>query len=149
MDDMTRTAQRILRDFRSFAVVGASPDASRPSNQVMQTLIGHGYDVTAVRPGEEHILGRPCYPDLEAVPEPVEVVDIFRRSDRAGQHVDEAIEIGAKAVWLQLGVIDHDAAQRARDAGLLVVMDRCPAIELRRAPAGTAPGGAGAEQPGG
>lgn len=137
--DETTTAQRVLRDCRTFAVVGASPDSSRPSNQVMRTLIEHGYDVVAVRPGEEHILGRPCYPDLHAVPGPVDVVDIFRRSDRAGAHVDEAIQVGAKAVWMQLGVIDHDAAQRARDAGLLVVMNRCPAIELRRAPAGTSP----------
>ena len=134
VDDTTETAQRILREFRSFAVVGASPDASRPSHQVMRTLLAHGYDVVAVRPGTEHVLGRPCYPDLEALPEPVDVVDIFRRSDRAGAHVDEAIQIGAKAVWLQLGVIDNDAAQRAREAGLLVVMDRCPSIELRRRP---------------
>ena len=71
------------------------------------------------------------YPTLEAVPRTFDVVDIFRRSDRAGAHVDEAIAIGAKAVWMQLGVIDHDAAARARDAGLLVVMDRWPAIELQ------------------
>lgn len=131
MDETTQTAHRILRDFSTFAVVGASPDASRPSNGVMRTLLARGYDVIPVRPGAEEILGQPCYPTLEAVPRPVDVVDIFRRSDRAGGHVDEAIAIGAKAVWMQLGVIDHDAAARARHAGLLVVMDRCPAIELQ------------------
>ena len=135
VDPTTETAQRILREYRTWAVVGASPDPSRPSHGVMRTLLANGYEVVPVRPGEEHLLGRPCYPSLEAVPHPVEVVDIFRRSDRAGQHVDEAIGVGAKAVWMQLGVIDDDAADRARDAGLLVVMDRCPAIELRNGPA--------------
>ena len=131
MDETTETARRILRTYSTFAVVGASPDAFRPSNGVMRTLLARGYEVIPVRPGTEQILGQACYPALEAVPVPVDVVDIFRRSDRAGRHVDEAITIGAKAVWLQLGVIDHDAAQRARAAGLQVVMDRCPAIELQ------------------
>ena len=87
-----------------------------------------------VNPTAERILGERCYPSLPAIPaaEGVEVVDIFRRADRAGGHVDEAIAIGARAVWLQLGVIDEAAAARALDAGLLVVMDRCPAIELPR-----------------
>ena len=132
MDDMTATARRILRECKTFAVVGASPDASRPSNSVMRTLMARGYTVIPVRPGAEDILGQPCYPTLDAVPQPIDVVDIFRRSDRAGVHVDEAISIGAKAVWLQLGVIDRDAAKRAHDAGLMVTMDRCPAIELQR-----------------
>jgi uncharacterized protein len=78
------------------------------------------------------VLGERCYPTLAAVPEPVEVVDIFRRADAAGAHVDEAVEIGARAVWMQLGVIDEAAAERGRAAGLRVVMDRCPAIELPR-----------------
>jgi hypothetical protein len=87
-----------------------------------------------VNPAADEILGVRCYPSLAAIPPDagVEVVDVFRRSDQAGAHVDEAIALGARGVWLQLGVIDHAAAQRARDAGLQVVMDRCPAIELPR-----------------
>jgi hypothetical protein len=90
--------------------------------------------VTAVNPTVDELLGERCYASVLDVPsdERVEVVDVFRRSDQAGAHVDEAIQIGARAVWLQLGVIDETAAQRALDCGLLVVMDRCPAIELRR-----------------
>jgi uncharacterized protein len=82
--------------------------------------------------GCDEILGEPCHPSLTALPEGVDVVDIFRRADVAGAHVDEAIAIGAKAVWMQLGVVDEAAAERAREAGLRVVMDRCPAIELPR-----------------
>ena len=85
-----------------------------------------------VNPAATEILGERCFASVAAIGEPVDVVDVFRRSSEAGAHVDEAIEIGAKAVWLQLGVIDEEAAARARDAGLRVVMDRCPAIELPR-----------------
>ncbi len=132
--DTTATADRILDRARVFAVVGASPSSWRPSHGVMQTLLDHGYEVIPIRPGVDEVLGRHAYPDLASVPEEVtiDVVDIFRRSDRAGAHVDEAIERGVPAVWLQLGVIDHAAAERARAAGLDVVLDRCPAIELRR-----------------
>jgi hypothetical protein len=88
--------------------------------------------IIPVNPIKDEILGEKSYPDLASVPLEVDVVDIFRRSELAGAHVDEAIEIGAKAVWMQLDVIDIDAAARAETAGLDVVMDRCPAIELRR-----------------
>jgi len=92
----------------------------------------HGYHVIAVNPNETSIFGEKAYPDLLAVPEKIELVDVFRRSDEAGKAVDQAIAIGAKAVWLQEGVIDKAAAQRALDAGLLVVMDRCWLKEHRR-----------------
>lgn len=132
MDTTTRTAHKILRDCKVFAVVGGSPNAARPSYGVMQTLLRHGYDVIPVNPSAQEILGRRCFPDLSSVPRSIDVVDIFRRPEAAGAHVDEAIAVGAKAVWMQLGVIDEDAAGRARAAGLDVVMDRCPAIELSR-----------------
>jgi uncharacterized protein len=130
--DVDAAVEYVLDRYHVFAVVGASPRPWRPSHGVMQTLIRHGYDVVPVNPTCDEILGRRCYPDLASVPASigVEVVDIFRRSELAGQHVDEAIEIGAAAVWMQLGVIDEHAANRARAAGLAVVMDRCPAIEL-------------------
>lgn len=130
--ETTATADRILDRYRSFAVVGASANPGRPCHGVMGVLQRHGYTVIPVNPHEEVVRGLRCHPDLAAIPEPVEVVDIFRRSEAAGAHVDEAIAIGAKAVWMQLGVLDESAAQRARDAGLEVVMDRCPAIELGR-----------------
>jgi predicted CoA-binding protein len=85
----------------------------------------NGYKVIPVNPNETEVFGQKAYPDLASVPEEIDLVDVFRRSDEAGKAVDEAIEIGAKAVWLQEGVIDQSAAQRALDAGLLVVMDRC------------------------
>ncbi len=100
----------------------------------MRVLLEHGYHVIPITPRAERVLGLPTYPDLSSIPQDVhiDVVDIFRRSEHAGAHVDEAIDIRATAVWLQLGVIDHAAAEQARQAGLEVIMDRCPAIELRR-----------------
>ena len=94
-------------------------------------LKGRGYRVIPVNPACDEVLGERCYPVLPA-DEGIEVVDLFRRSSAVSAHVDEAIAIGAKAVWMQLGVIDHEAAERARAAGLRVVMNRCPAIELPR-----------------
>lgn len=128
------TAQRILDRYRTFAIVGASPDPARPSHGVMGVLLEHGYTVVPVNPSVTEVRGRTSYPDLASIPDDVdiEVVDVFRRSEAAGAHVDEAIAVGAKAVWMQLGVVDEAAAARARDAGLDVVMDRCPAIELAR-----------------
>jgi uncharacterized protein len=131
-EHVTALAREVLGRSRTIAVVGASPRPHRPSNGVMRTLLDHGYDVVPVTPKADEVLGLPTYPRLADVPVHVDLVDIFRRSEYAGAHVDEAIRIGADAVWLQLGVIDHDAAARAERAGLDVVMDRCPAIELRR-----------------
>jgi len=131
-DEVTTTAHRLLDEVRVIAMVGASSRPSRPSHGVMGVLLEHGYEVIPVTPNATEIRGQRAYPDLASVPVPLDLVDIFRRSDRAGEHVDEAIAVGAKAVWLQLGVIDHAAAARARAAGLDVVMDRCPKIELQR-----------------
>jgi predicted CoA-binding protein len=120
----------ILTGMRVWAVVGCSPDPARDSHRIASMLQRRGYTVIPVNPLATEILGERCYPTLGAIPDPVEVVDVFRRASAAGAHVDEAIEIGAQAVWMQLGVIDDAAAERGRAAGLRVVMDRCPAIEL-------------------
>ena len=119
------TIQCILDECRTIAVVGLSSDSWRPSNSVSAYMRRVGYRVIPVNPNETEVFGEKAYPDLRAVPEQIDLVDIFRRPDEAGKSVDEAIAIGAKAVWMQEGVIDRDAAQRAVDAGLMVVMDRC------------------------
>ena len=119
------TIQRILSECRTIAVVGLSSDSSRASNSVAGYMRRVGYRVIPVNPNETQVFGETSYPNLFAVPKKIDLVDIFRRSDEAGKAVDEAIAIGAKAVWLQEGVIDSAAAQRALDAGLMVVMDRC------------------------
>ena len=131
MDDDVRT---LLTTTRTWAIVGCSPDPARDSNRIAAMLKHRGFTIVPVNPGEREILGEPCYPSVTAIPDDVsiDVVDVFRRSEAAGAHVDEAIAIGAKGVWLQLGVIDTEAVKRARHAGLLVAMDRCPAIELPR-----------------
>ena len=126
------TAEKILRTYRRWAVVGLSSDRYRPSYGVARFLLASGYEVMPVNPNEQEVLGLRSYPDLASIEGDVEVVDIFRRSGEVGSHVDEAIEVGAKAVWMQLDVIDFDAAKRAREAGLDVVMDRCPAIDYPR-----------------
>jgi uncharacterized protein len=122
----------ILTGTRVWAVVGCSPDPARDSHRIASMLQRRGYTVIPVNPLATEILGERCYPSLGAIPDRVEVVDVFRRASAAGAHVDEAIEVGAQAVWMQLGVIDEAAAERGRAAGLRVVMDRCPAIELPR-----------------
>ncbi len=116
---------KILEDCRTIAVVGLSANPARASNGVAGYMRRQGYTVIPVNPNEAEVFGEKSYATLADVPVPVDLVDVFRRSDAAGEAVDEAIRIGAKAVWLQEGVIDHAAAERARDAGLLVVMDRC------------------------
>jgi uncharacterized protein len=130
----TDEIRHVLEDLETWAVVGCSADPWRDSHGVASFLQQRGKTVIPVNPSEDEILGQQVHPDLASVPADagIEVVDIFRRSDAAGAHVDEAIAIGAKAVWLQLGVIDEAAAARARDAGLIVVMDRCPKIEWPR-----------------
>ena len=131
---MDADVRAILEGLRTWAVVGCSPDPARDSHRIAALLQRHGYRVIPVNPAVEEILGERAYPSLADIPasEGVEVVDVFRRSEHAGAHVDEAIALGARAVWLQLGVIDAAAIERARAAGLRAVMDRCPAIELPR-----------------
>jgi predicted CoA-binding protein len=116
---------KILEDCRTIAVVGLSSSPARASNGVAGYMKRQGYRIIPVNPNEEQVLGEKSYPTLADVPDKIDLVDVFRRSDSAGEVVDEAIKVGAKAVWLQEGVIDHKAAQRAQNAGLLVVMDRC------------------------
>jgi predicted CoA-binding protein len=126
--------RRVLTETRTWAVVGCSPDPGRDSHRVARVLQERGFRVIPVNPNADEVLGQRCYPSIAEIPaqEDIDVVDIFRRADQAGGHVDEAIARGARAVWMQLGVIDEAAASRALDAGLDVVMDRCPAIELPR-----------------
>jgi predicted CoA-binding protein len=128
-----KIAERILRSYRTWAVVGCSSDPSRPSHGVSRYLLRQGYTVVPVNPNEERVHGRIAHPDLRSIPAdpqaPIEVVDLFRRSDAVLPHVEEAIEIGAKAVWMQLGVWNQEAAELAAHAGMLVVMNRCPAID--------------------
>lgn len=123
--------EKILKEYRTVAVVGLSPDPARPSQRVANYLMSHGYKVIPVNPRPQEILGKAGYPDLSSIPEPVEVVDIFRRPEDVLPVVEEAIKIGAKAVWMQEGII-NEAAARARDAGLLVVMDKCMRKEHMR-----------------
>lgn len=124
----------ILESARTIAVVGASPRRERPSHRVMAFLQRHGYRAIPVNPNAagEVIQGEKCYAALAEIAEPVDMVDIFRRSEKAGAAVDDAIAIGAKIVWMQLGVRDEAAAARAEAAGLKVVVNRCPAIEIPR-----------------
>jgi predicted CoA-binding protein len=116
---------RILTETKTIAVVGLSSDGTRASNSVSRYMQSNGYRIIPVNPNEATVLGEKSYARLEDVPDKIDLVDIFRRSEEAGQHVDEAIRIGARGVWLQEGVIDQEAARRAIDAGLDVVMDRC------------------------
>ena len=124
----------LLEGARTIAVVGASERPDRPSYRVMRTLQEHGYRVIPVNPQitGEHVHGEFIFRELAQLGDPIDIVDIFRRSDAAGEAVDQAIAVGAKAVWMQLGVIDEAAAARAEAAGLRVVMDRCPAIDIPR-----------------
>ncbi|WP_010183512.1 CoA-binding protein [Sphingomonas sp. PAMC 26605] len=124
----------LLEETRTIALVGASDRPDRPSYRVMRTLQEHGYRVIPVNPQitGEHLHGEFVFRDLSQIGEPIDLVDIFRNSAAAGDAVDEAIAAGAKAVWMQLGVVNEAAAARAEAAGLKVVMDRCPAIDLPR-----------------
>lgn len=123
--DLLRTAQNI-------AVVGLSPEPSRPSYVVAAYLRAQGYRVIPVNPNFSRILGEQCYSDLTSIPLPVDIVDIFRRSEHVPEIVEQAIKIGARAIWMQVGIVNQEAADRARQAGLIVVMDRCLHMEHER-----------------
>ena len=116
---------KILKSFRNVAVVGVSANGDKPSNVVFRYLMVQGYNVIPVNPTVDEVLGKKCYASLSAIPEKIDVVDIFRRSEDIPPIVDEAIKIGAKAVWMQEGIINKPAAKKAESAGLLVVMDKC------------------------
>ena len=124
----------LLANARTIAMIGASDRPSRPSYGVMKYMQDRGYRVIPVNPQitGQHLHGEFVWRELSQIGEPIDIVDIFRRSDAAGEAVDQAIAVGAKAVWMQLGVIDEEAAARAEAAGLKVVMDRCPKIEIPR-----------------
>jgi predicted CoA-binding protein len=123
---------RILREYRTIAMVGLSSNPFRPSHFAAIYMLAEGYNVIPVNPRETKILDRRSYASLRDIPEPVEIVDVFREPKAVPAIVEEAIAIGAKVIWMQLGVINHEAAQRARDAGLEVVMDSCVKIEHAR-----------------
>jgi len=116
---------RVLAQTRTIAVVGLSPKKQRPSNRVARYLVAAGLTVIPVNPGQDRILGMACYPSLARIPGPVDLVDIFRASDRVLPVVQEAIDIGARAVWMQEGIVNEEAADLARRHGLEVIMDRC------------------------
>ena len=123
---------KILKSFRNIAMVGVSSNPEKPSNIVFKYLTAHGYNVIPVNPTIDELLGKKCYASLSAIPEKVEVVDIFRRSEDIPPIVEEAIKIGAKAIWMQEGIINKAAAEKAQSAGLLVVMDKCMRKEHMR-----------------
>lgn len=119
------TEDKILNEYRTVALVGASSNPDRPSYKVLKYLSEHGFKVIPINPNTTEVMGMQCYPDLTAIPIQVEVVDIFRSASDLMPTVDEAIKVGAKVVWMQEGIINEEAANKARQAGLLVVMDKC------------------------
>ena len=129
-----RDIAELLANTRTIALVGASDRPGRPSYDVMRFLQSHGYRVIPVNPQitGEHVHGEYVWRELSQICEPIDMVDIFRRSEAAGEAVDQAIAAGAKSVWMQIGVVNEAAAARAEAAGLKVVMDRCPKIDIPR-----------------
>jgi predicted CoA-binding protein len=127
------TVEEVISESKVIAVVGLSPRENRASNEVSRYMQEQGYRIIPVNPDYEgELLGEKVYPDLQSIPEPVDVVDIFRRSHLMGPVVDDAVAIGAKAVWMQLGLVNEPAAVVAREAGLGVVMDKCILVEHKR-----------------
>jgi uncharacterized protein len=131
-NDNDQRISTLLRSARVIAVVGLSPKEQRPSNQVARYLLAAGYRIIPVNPGQSMILGQTCYPDLTEIPEPVDIVDIFRKASEVVPIVDQAAAIGAGAVWLQQGIVSEEAARLAEAAGLVCFMDRCIKIDHQR-----------------
>jgi predicted CoA-binding protein len=123
--------KEILGKYKKVAIVGLSSDTSRPSNAVARFLKSKGFKIIPVNPQETKIVGEKAYPDLASIPDTVEIVDIFRRPEHVSAIVDQAIQIGAKVVWMQEGVVNHPAARKASESGVTVVMDRCIAKDCR------------------
>lgn len=121
----------ILRSYKKIAVVGISSNPVRPSHYVSQFMKDKGFQIFPVNPGLDEVLGEKCYPSLSEIPDDIEVVDIFRRAEYVDEIIDEAIKAGAKVIWMQEGIINEQAAQKAIEAGLQVVMDRCIKTEYR------------------
>ncbi|UCD66977.1 MAG: CoA-binding protein [Deltaproteobacteria bacterium] len=125
----TATIRRILKDSKTIAVVGLSPKPHRPSHQVARYLMEAGYTIIPVNPGQDNLLGLPCYPNLKTIPGPVDMVDIFRRSEFVVPIVEDAVIIGARFIWMQEGIVNEVAARKAEEAGITVIMDRCTKID--------------------
>lgn len=121
--------KKLLTETKSIAVVGASPKPWRDSGSISEFLNRKGYNVFPVNPQYQEVLGMKCYPNLKSIPEKIDMVDIFRKPEEVGPIIDEAISVGASSVWMQLGVVNNQAATKAENAGLAVVMDRCIAVE--------------------
>jgi predicted CoA-binding protein len=128
-NEQAATIHKVLRDSKTIAVVGLSPKPHRPSHQVASYLMEVGYTIIPVNPGQSTILGRTCYPNLRAIPTPVDMVDIFRRQEAVLPIVKDAISIGAQFIWMQEGIVNKEAAAKAESAGLTVIMNRCTKID--------------------
>ena len=123
------TIHKVLRESKTIAVVGLSPKPNRPSHQVARYLMEVGYTIIPVNPGQDTILGQTCYSNLRDIPTPVDMVDIFRRQEEVVPIVEDAIGIGARFIWMQQGIVNEEAAEKAEAAGLIVIMDRCTKID--------------------
>ena len=130
------TESDILRNYKTIVVVGLSSDQTRAAYSVSEYMQRAGYKIIPVQQGEDEVLGEKAYPDLASVPEPIDIVNVFKRSEQVPPFVDEAIAVGAKVVWMQQGIANEEAAEKARAAGLEVVQDRCIRTEHRRMAAG-------------
>jgi predicted CoA-binding protein len=129
---MSDTTIREILEMKTIAVVGLSPNETRPSYGVAKYLLGQGYTIIPVNPGHTEILGQRSYPSLAEIPEPVDIVDVFRRPEHVVPIAQEAVAAGAKAFWLQLGIVNDDAIKTVEEAGLLAVQNRCLKIEHAR-----------------